>query len=499
MTLQTAIETMRAAERKSSAYSHAMSLISFDGSTNAPSGAGRARGETLAILSAESYKLTVAPEYREALYLLRDHAAELDRQTAREAELLLRDYERVSKIPMDEFVAYRKLLSDADDVWHRAKEESDYAQFAPYLEQIVAAIRRQAACYAPDRDPYEACLDRYEEGLTRQTCDAYFDTLKRELTPLIQAVNAAEPPEDGFLLKRYPLEKQRQFTDYLMDVMALDRAHCGIGETEHPFTTHFSKYDVRISTHYYESHPEYSMFSVIHESGHAHYELHTGDELHRTRLATGTSTAVHESQSRFFENMIGRSREFCALVFPKLAELFPEQLAGVDAEMFYRAVNRSFPSLVRTKADELTYSMHVLIRYEIEKQLLDGTLSVRDVPEAWNRMYRDYLGIEVPDDKRGCLQDMHWASGMFGYFPGYSIGSAYAAQIYARMLRDIDVPSIIRCGDLHPIVDWLTERIYRFGSLISPQEAVQSACGAAFDPRYYVDYLRDKYTALYRL
>ena len=499
MTIESAVKIMRDTEAKASAYGHAMALISFDGATTAPSGAGRARGETMALLSGERYKLTVAPEYLEALRFLRAHADQLDRQAAREAEVLLRDAERTSKVPMDEFVAYRKLVSDADDVWHKAKEADDFPMFEPCLEKIVATMRRLAGYYEPGKNPYEVYLDQYEEGLTRQTADHFFDTLKKELTPLIHAVNAAEAPDDAFLLKAYPIPVQREFTEYLKDVLCLDKRYLSTSETEHPFTTHFSKHDVRYSTHYYEAHPEYSMFTVIHESGHAQYELHTADALQRTCLAKGASTALHESQSRFWENMIGRSPEFCALVFPKLKELFPEQLAGVDAEAFYRAVNKSFPSLVRTKADELTYSMHVMIRYEIEKQLFDGALKVHDVPAMWNRMYKEYLGVEVPDDRQGCLQDMHWGNGMFGYFPGYSLGSAYAAQIYASMLKDLDVPALVRSGDLHPVVGWLTERIYKYGALLTPAEVMQSACGAAFDPAYYVNYLKDKYTKLYNL
>ena len=499
MTLQNAINIMRATEAKESAFGHAIGLISFDGATTAPRGAGKARGDTVALLAEESYKLTVAEEYREALYYLRDHAAELDKQTAREAALLLKDFEQTSKIPMDEFVAYRKLINDADDVWHKAKEQNDFPMFEPYLEQMVETMKRLAGYYAPGKDPYEVYLDKFEEGLTREFADNYFDTLKRELTPLIHAVNAAEQIDDSFLNAVYPLDKQHEFSDYLMNVVTLDRNYCNIGETEHPFTTNFSKYDVRITTHYFEKHPEFSMFSVIHEGGHALYELHTGDELYRTRLATGTSMGVHESQSRFFENMIGRSREFCQLIHPKMVELFPTQMAGIDAEALYRAVNKSFPSLIRTEADELTYSMHVLIRYEIEKMLFDGDLKVHDVPEAWNRMYREYLGIEVPDDKRGCLQDTHWSGGMFGYFPSYSIGSAYSAQIYASMRKDFDVPATVASGDLKPIVDWLTERIYKYGAMLTPAEVIQSACGAPFDPKYYTDYLKEKFTALYNL
>ncbi len=499
MTVQSAIDIMRATEAKASAFNHASGLIYYDGVTTAPRGAAAARGETLAVLSEESYKLTVAEEFRDALYFLRDHKDELDAQTAREAKILLRDYEETSKIPMDEFVEYQKLINESDAVWHEAKEKSDFSMFEPYLERIVATSKRFAGYYAPEKDPYDVYLDRNEEGLTQEIADKYFDTIKAELVPLIHKVIAAKQIDDSFLNVPYAIETQRRFSDYLMDVLTLDRNHCGIGETEHPFTINFSKYDVRITTHYHETQPANSMYSVIHEGGHALYELHTGDELFRTCLATGTSMGIHESQSRFFENLIGRSRAFIELVHPKMVELFPEQLKGVSAEDLYRAVNKSEPSLVRIEADELTYSMHVLIRYEIEKKLFKGELAVHDVPKAWNDLYREYLGVEVPDDKRGCLQDSHWAGGMLGYFPSYSIGSAYAAQMLASMKKDFDVNGTIAKGDLKPVVDWLAERVYKYGSMLTPAEVVKNACGAAFDPKFYTDYLKAKFSDLYNL
>ena len=208
---------------------------------------------------------------------------------------------------------------------------------------------------------------------------------------------------------------------------------------------------------------------------------------------------IHESQSRFFENIIGRSEAFLTFVFPKMQELFPAELAGVTPHMLYLAANRSEPSLIRTEADELTYSMHIMVRYELEKKLIAGELSTKELPEAWNALYREYLGINVPDDTRGVLQDSHWSGGMFGYFPSYSIGSAYASQIYAAMQKDIDVPALVAKGELAPVVGWLTEKIYRFGCMKKPAELIENACGAPFDPTYYTDYLTKKYSEIYGL
>ena len=276
-------------------------------------------------------------------------------------------------------------------------------------------------------------------GVDMAYLDKFFATLRERIVPLLHAVMEKEPPDDSFLRRRYPVDAQRKFSDYLMEVLGLDRAHCAIGETEHPYTLEFNNKDVRITTHYHEDNVDFSMYSVIHEGGHAKYELGIADELQYTCLAGGVSMGVHESQSRFYENLIGRSLPFIQAAFPKMKELFPEQLADVTAEQFYRAVNKVQPSLVRTEADELTYCLHIMVRYEIEKRLIGGTLEVKDVPETWNRLYQEYLGVDVPDDKRGCLQDSHWSGGAFGYFPSYALGSASAPQMLKNMEADIDV------------------------------------------------------------
>ena len=243
---------------------------------------------------------------------------------------------------------------------------------------------------------------------------------------------------------------------------------------------------------------DFSMYSVIHEGGHAKYELGIADELQYTCLAGGVSMGVHESQSRFYENLIGRSLPFIQAVFPKMKEFFPEQLAGVTAEQFYRAVNKAQPSLIRTEADELTYCLHVMVRYEIEKQLIGGTLAVKDVPETWNRLYKEYLGVDVPDDSQGCLQDSHWSGGSFGYFPSYALGSAYGAQMLRNMEQDMDVWGPVSKGDLSGVSAWLREKVHRHGGLMEPADVVKNACGP-FDPTVFADYLEKKYSQLYAL
>jgi carboxypeptidase Taq len=240
------------------------------------------------------------------------------------------------------------------------------------------------------------------------------------------------------------------------------------------------------------------MFSVVHEGGHGLYELGADEKYNFTALAGGVSMGIHESQSRFYENLIGRSQAFIHAIFPRLKEFFPEQLADVDGEMFYRAVNKAEPSLVRTESDELTYSMHVMIRYEIEKQLIGGTLEVKDVPQTWNALYKEYLGVDVPDDKHGCLQDSHWSGGMFGYFPSYALGSAYGAQMLRNMEKDIDVWGPVSKGDLSAVTGWLKDKIHKYGSLLEPAQVVEQACGD-FDPTVYTDYLAAKFRTLYGL
>ena len=495
--IEETVKRYRAYLGKLRAYRHAMGLMNYDMNTIMPKGAGPIVGETFGVLSEAVYDMYTSPETEAMQREILAHRDEVDPILVRTAELATEERARIACIPKDEYVQYTIDQTTADQVWHEAKLKSDFPMFLPHLEKLIAAKKRFARYYRPDVPVYGTMLDEYEKGLCTETLDRFFKTVRERLVPVIAKIK--EQPDVSFLHRYYPIAEQRIFSDYLMDVLGLDRNHCIIGETEHPFTTEFTKYDVRITTHYHEDMVEASMYSVIHEGGHATYERNIADEIAKTPLGRGVSMSVHEGQSRFFENIIGRSEPFIEAIFPKMQEIFPAQLKDVTAHDFYVAVNKAEPSLIRTEADELTYPLHVMIRYELEKRLFDGDLEAKDLPKEWNRMYKEYLGIDVPDDRRGVLQDSHWASGLFGYFPSYALGSAFGAQLIKRMEREFDVWSSVRAGDLKPIVAWLTEHIYRFGSIKEPTQLMEEAFGAPFDPTYYTDYLTAKFTKLYHL
>ncbi|MCI6868098.1 MAG: carboxypeptidase M32 [Lachnospiraceae bacterium] len=498
MEVKEALGQLDLLQKKLYAYNAASSSLYLDSVTVAPKDTAEGRGVALGILAGESQKLLTDEKTGELLSFLQEHRGELSEIERREVEELQRSYRQLVQIPADEYMEYAMLTNEASDVWHKAKETSDFELFRPVLERLVAFNRKFAGYYDKEKKPYDALLNEYERGTDMEFLDAFFGEVREKLVPLIEKIGQAEQIDDSFLHRHYPVESQRRFSDYLMEVMGLDRGHCTIGETEHPFTLEFNNQDVRITTNYKEDSVADSMYSVIHEGGHAKYELGIRDEFQYTVLAGGVSMGVHESQSRFYENIIGRSRAFVEAIFPKMQEFFPEQLGDVTAEQMYRAVNKVQPSLIRTESDELTYSLHVMIRYEIEKQLIGGTLEVKDVPKVWNRLYKEYLGVDVPDDKHGCLQDSHWSGGSFGYFPSYALGSAYGAQMLQNMEKDIDVWGPVSKGDLSVVSGWLKDKVHQYGSFLEPADVVKNACGT-FDPSVYTDYLTKKYTELYRL
>ena len=500
MELSKAIELFKEKKRISMAYGHAFGVMSFDNETAAPKNSAIGLAKTFEVLSELDYKLTVNDEYFEVIDVLTEKKDELDPITRCEVEIAEKGLKLMRKIPMEEYTAYQGLLMEAHTAWVEAKLSDDYSLFEPYLKKIIAFHKRVAALCDPSMEPYNFWLNEYEKGLNTEILDKFFGKVREALVPLIKKVVAkGEVFRTDFLNEKCPIELQKQLSDYIMEVMHINRSDCSIGETEHPFTTHFNKHDVRITTHYHEDSVVSNMYSVIHEGGHALYELNTGDDLIGTSVASGTSMSIHESQSRFYENIIGRSEAFCELIFPKIKELFPVQFDGVNSHDFYLAVNKAEPSLIRTEADELTYSLHVMIRYELEKRMMSGELETEQLPAEWNRLYKEYLGIYVPNNRRGMLQDSHWSGGMIVYFPSYALGSAYGAQILHAMKRDLDVEKLIRENRIDVITAWLTEKIYKYGKLLRPAEALMNACGEEFDPDYYINYLTEKMTSIYSL
>jgi len=356
MELHEALQQLETLQKKMYAYSAASSSLYLDAVTVAPKDTAEGRGVALGILAGERHKLFSDPAVGQLLEWLLAHRDELSVPQRRQAEELSISYKQISRIPADEYMEYAMLTNEASDVWHRAKEQSDFELFRPVLEKLVAFNRKFAGYYDSTKAPYDALLNEYERGVDMAYLDSFFATLREKIVPLLHAVVQKPQPDTSFLRQTYPLDDQRKFSDYLMEVLQLDRGHCTIGETEHPFTLNFNNKDVRITTNYSEDNVADSMYSVIHEGGHAKYELGICDEIQYTCLAGGVSMGVHESQSRFYENIIGRSLPFIEAIFPKMQEIFPAQLGEVTAQQFYRAVNKAEPSLIRVEADEHTYS-----------------------------------------------------------------------------------------------------------------------------------------------
>lgn len=501
MNIEEAKKELMDLQSKMSAYAHAIELIAYDEETVAPKGTAANRAHALGILSEEEYKFSTSDETVSLLEFLDAQKECLDCREKRMVELLLKDIRQMQKIPMKEYTAYQELLPQAYAAWLEAKKTDDFGRFCPYLEKIFETNRRFAHYCAPEMAPYDYWLDQFEDGLTMEICDDFFRTLRARIVPLLKKIHDAGQNKNSCLFGRFPESGQEELSLYLMNIMGIDADHCILGTTEHPFTTSIgSHFDERITTHYLPENFASSMFSVIHESGHALYDMGSEDSLAYTVLDGGVSMGIHESQSRFYENLLGRSRPFISFILPKVKELFgtgnPE-LQSVSAEDFYKAVNRVEPSLIRTEADEVTYCLHVMVRYELEKKAMAGEIAVKDFPAEWNRLYREYLGIDVPDDTHGVLQDSHWAGGSVGYFPSYALGSAYGAQFLKKMKETVDVDGCMASGNFAPINAWNREHIWKYGSQLKPNEILESVLGEPFDAGVYAEYLEKKYSEIY--
>lgn len=495
--MKPSIIRLRALEKQLYAYLYAMTVIDFDAETVAPEGSADGRAEATEVLSRASFDLLVNDG---TAALLKEAAADAETEQERaEVRNLQRQYDEIARIPADEYAAFTKLCSQSVPAWTKAKRTNDFSLFAPYLEKLIAARRAQARYFAPDRDPYEVLLDRYEKGLTIAQCDEFFATLRETIVPLLADIQTrGKAVRTDFLDQEWPIDAQRRVSKKIMELWGLDPAHCYLAESEHPFTTEFWRGDVRITTHYMPRDIFSNLYSVAHEGGHALYELNINPDYDYTVVTHGATMGIHESQSRLFENLVGRSRAFVHYLYPTLKELFPAQLADVSAEEIWRAVNRAEPGLIRTEADELTYCLHIMVRYELERRMFAGELTAHDLPAQWNRLYKAYLGVDVPNDREGILQDSHWANGNIGYFPSYAIGSAYGAQYLRQMQKDFNVSAVVATGRLTQINRWLEEKIWKFGCMKDPTPLFESVCGP-FDPTCYTAYLRDKFTEVYGL
>lgn len=487
--------------KKIKALSFVWYLTSWDSETEAPIKCFDLRSEQTGVLAEIEHDILMNEQNKQIVYSLFEQKDQLPKELKKEISDLYKSLKKKELIPINELIEYEKLLSKSTSVWTQAKIDNNYELFKPYLEKIISFNRNYVKYLETDKmKGYDILLDEYEEGSNVKFYDEFFTLLKKEIVPLVKEITSQKQSlNEEFTKKKYNIEKQKSFCKYLMQVMKFDFNRGLMKESEHPFTSGFGTTDVRITNHYYENLLTSSIFSVIHESGHALYEMQCNPELNDTLLGGGASMAMHESQSRFYENIIGRNKEFWVQHYPILQKTFKKELKDTTINDFYLYINKVENSLIRTEADELTYPLHIMIRYELEKGLMNGTITTDELPQRWNEMYKEYLGIDVPNDSQGVLQDVHWAGGSFGYFPTYALGSAYAAQFYHEMKKDINVDEIIKNEDLTKINEWLKNKIHFYGQTKTPEEILVSATNEKFNPKYYIDYLKDKYKKIYNI
>ncbi len=488
---------------KISSYNEAIGLLHWDLQTGAPRKGIEVRSGTIGVLTGELFRLETSAEMDEftAFFGTPEVASQLSEVQNKIIKDCRKEYERSKSIPSKKFEEYAALAAHSQSIWEEAKANDDFASFEPFLSKIVAFKQEFIDYWGVKDTRYDTLLDMYEPDLTVAKVDELFDRLRSRLVPLVEAISASpNKPDTEFLSQIYAKEQQEKFGLFVLEQMGYDFDAGRLDESVHPFATGLNPGDVRITTNYLLDNVTSAIFSSLHEGGHALYEQNISKELVGTPLSGGTSMGIHESQSRLWENMIGRSRAFWLRYYGDLQQHFPEQLTEVEVEQFYRAINSVANSFIRIEADELTYNLHIIIRYEIEKLIFNEGLEVKELPKTWNAKYQEYLGITPPSDALGVLQDVHWSGGDFGYFASYSLGNMYAAQILNALRKELpEFDSLIAEGNLIPVKEWLTDKIYRFGKSLTPAQIIEQVTGEPLNPDYLADYLEAKYTELYKL
>jgi len=481
---------------------HAMALLDWDQQTYMPPGGSDDRGYHLSTLSRIQHDMATSSELGQLLDDLQPLAQQLDpgSNDARLLKVARRDYDKQVKVPTELVAEFAQVTTKAQQVWQEARAKDDFPLFQPHLEKIVELRRRYAAIFAPYEHVYDALLDDFEPGMKTAEVQAIFTALRPQQVALIQAIADRPQVEDAFLHITYEEQKQWDFGVEVITKFGYDWERGRQDRAPHPFTSNFGIDDVRITTRFEEEYPVSSLFSTMHEAGHALYELGVDHALGRSPLGSGASLALHESQSRMWENLVGRSRPFWGHFYPRMQELFPDQLGNVSLDAFYKGINKVQPSLIRVEADEATYNLHIMLRLELEIALMEGSLEVKDLPEAWNTRMQDYLGITPPNNSLGVLQDIHWAGGAIGYFSTYALGNLVSAQLWEVINRDIpDLPEQMRRGEFSALLDWLKRNVHCHGAKFEPQELVQRVAGSKIDPAPYMRYLRNKFSEIYGL
>ena len=483
------------------AYDRTLGKLNFDMQCCAPEDGMEQAGKDMALVGMHITDITHGEEFTGLITQLHENSEGLAPVQKKLVETLWEDYEKEKNLS-PEFLYKRDLASnDAYGKWLAAKKAGNWEIFKGALSENIKNTR--FAVEARDRKYrtiYDACLDDNEKGGNERQLDAFFDALKKRIVPLVGKIQKeGKEIRSDFLSRPVSISKQEEFSRYLLELEGLKKSALVLMTTEHPFTTNFGREDVRVTTHYHEENFISNVFTTLHEGGHALFMQNEPDETVMNHMADRMTNGMHECISRFFENIIGRSEAFIEFIYPKLRELSGDTFSDVSARELYEAVNIAQPGLNRCEADELTYCLHVLIRYEMEKAFVNGEITVDEIPDVWNAKYREYLGVEVPNDTEGCLQDVHWSGWDYGYFPSYALGSAYGAQILRRMEKDFDVFEEVRKGSLIKVSRWLIDNVFSIASLSTPDEWIRTITGESLNTDYFLDYLEGKFTALYQL
>ena len=477
----------------------AVALLSWDEETHMPKKGLDLRAETVGKLSRMAFELSTGDELGRCIEELEAREDLSEKETA-SVRVVGKEYRRHKAVPPSLFEEFTIAQSKSQAAWAEAKEASDFEAFRPHLEKMVDYVRRFAELYGYEESPYDALLDRYEPGMTSSRLRAIIEPLRERLVPFLDRLLVDGTPPDGSVLEgRFPVDAQRAMARTVLERIGYDFDAGTLDDTVHPFTTQIAPGDVRVTNRYLETNPLSGLFGALHEGGHALYGQGMDDDLYTLQLTDGASYGFHESQSRLIENQIGRSKPFWTFFRPILLDAFPS-LDGVSVDALYRAANRVSRSLIRVEADEVTYNLHIMLRFELETKLLDGSIRVADLPALWNDAMDRYVGASPTDDADGVLQDVHWSSGMIGYFPSYMLGNLYAAQI-ATALRE-EIPSLdeqVAGGDFAPLLAWLREKIHRFGAVYEPHELIDRITGGPLSPEPFLAYVTEKYSEIYGL
>lgn len=482
-------------------YFHVNTLLYWDMRTTAPNAGLASNGEAIAYFSTKEFAMRTADKLGEMLDTLSSPVEfeKLDDTMKFVVTKMKKDYDREKRIPAHFYEEYVRAQNASENTWEIAKNTSDYPLFAPHLEKIIELTKQMTAYTDPGKEVYDALLNTYEEGMNSQAIDGLFEEMKAELIPLVKKITAAKQPDDSKFKGFYDINAQKKVQDILLDYIGFSFESGAVGETEHPFTLNFNSKDVRVTNHYYEHDAISAIFSAIHEGGHGIFEQNVNPDFDGTVAGSCCHMGIHESQSRFYENILGRNINFWVPIYPKIQEELPV-LKNVSLEEFYREINHVRNSYIRVDADELTYCFHIILRYEMEKEIFRNNVPVSELPALWNKKMEEYLGITPSNDAEGILQDTHWSDGSFGYFPSYLLGTIYDGMFLAAMEAELgDVNVILREGRIKEITKWLNEKIHQYGSTRTPKEVIEAVCGKEVSAKPIVEFFKKKYEKIYNL